>query len=67
MSDPNLAEQWAELCEEFRAVQARVLDAMKHAFGADRFISAQGADEINRAAEAEAEVRKRMDDFLRCQ
>ncbi len=64
MASPNPQDQWAELCDEFRAAQDRTLEAMRRAFSGGKMMSAEAAEGINRARAAEEKIKKRMDEFM---
>jgi len=64
MSSDDFDQQWAELCKEFRSAQDDTYSATLRVFRQGQFASARDFADLNKAREAEDDVRRRLDAFI---
>jgi hypothetical protein len=64
MASDDFDQQWDMLCKEFRAAQDDTFTATLRVFRQGQFASARDIADLNKAKEAEDEVRRRVDAFI---
>jgi hypothetical protein len=64
MASDDFDLQWSELCKEYRSAQDDTFAATLRVFRQGQFASARDLADLNKAREAEVDVRRRLDAFI---